>query len=232
MALQEVNWQIFLSPDCDIPPDVFFLVKPEDGDNVDCSGKSIGAHRLLLAGVSPVFRRMLFDPMKETGEVIEVKETTPEAFNTVIRYIYMPPGDEFTLKGVRCPQKLFELLALSEKYEILKLKTMATDALDTLAITNEIMIFAATIATKYRHLFEEVSRKLMVRCLKFLFDSTTGGGDIFALISETKKNFPEASFDVLHELINVGKETLQLPGIQDFLDAIASPSTHLKVDLS
>ena len=87
MALQEVNWQNFLSPDCDIPPDVFFLVKPEDGHSMDGSGKSIGAHRLLLAGVSPVFRRMFFGPMKETDEVVEVKETTPEAFSTMIDYI-------------------------------------------------------------------------------------------------------------------------------------------------
>ena len=57
-----------------------------------------------------------------------------------------------------------------------------------------------------------------MRCLKFIFDSTTGGRDTFALLSETKKNFPDADFNLLRELINVGKEALQLPGIfeQDF----------------
>ena len=111
MALQKVNWQSFLSPESDLPPDVFFLVKPED-ENAEGSGKSIGAHRLLLAGVSPVFKSMLFGPMKEVGEVIEVKETTHEAFNAMISYIYAPPLHEFTLDDIQCPQKLFELLAL------------------------------------------------------------------------------------------------------------------------
>ena len=215
MALQKVNWQSFLSPESDLPPDVFFLVKPED-ENAEGSGKSIGAHRLLLAGVSPVFKSMLFGPMKEVGEVIEVKETTHEAFNTMITYIYAPPLHDFTLDDIQCPQKLFELLALSDKYEILELKTMTSEALSSLEITNGTMIFAATVAKRYKHMFEEVCKKLLTKCLKFLFDTTSGGNDVFTLLSETKKNFPDASFDVLEELINVGNETfeaLQLPGM-------------------
>ena len=112
MTLREVNWQRFLSPDSALPPDVSFLVV-DSGENVEGSGKAIGAHRLLLAGSSPVFNKMLFGPMKEMGEVIEVKGTTPEAFNTMISYIYAPPLHEFTLDDIQCPQKLFELLARS-----------------------------------------------------------------------------------------------------------------------
>ena len=86
------------------------------------------------------------------------------------------------------------------------------DALGALLITREKMIFTATIANNYRRLYNDVGRKLMVRCLKFLLDSTTRGGDIFALLTETKDTFPDASFDILHELVSVGRETLQLPG--------------------
>ena len=214
MTLREVNWQSFLSPDSALPPDVSFLVV-NSGENVEGSGKAIGAHRLLLAGSSPVFNKMLFGPMKEMGEVIEVKGTTPEAFNTMINYIYVPPGDEFTLNDIRCPQKIFEIMALSDKYEILTLKTLASDSLSSLALTNQNMIFAATVATNYKHMFDEVSKKLLLRCLKFLFGKT-GGGDTFSLLSETKKNFPDASFDVLQELVVVGNEALLLPGICDF----------------
>ena len=223
MSILETNWRSFLSPDCAFPPDVFFLVKTEDDENGEVPGKSIGAHRLLLAGVSPVFRGMLGGPMRETGEVIEVKETTAEAFTTMIGYIYKPPGDEFTLDEIRCPQKLYEVLALAEKYEIFSLKTLASDTLETLALTNENMIFAATVANNYKLLFTEVSTKLMVRCLKFIFDSTTGGRDVVALISETKKNFPGADLNVLHDLINVGNDTFRLPGNfqQDFFTEAA-----------
>ena len=38
---------------------------------------------------------LLFGPMKDTSEVIEVKETTHQAFNTMINYIYKAPGSRF-----------------------------------------------------------------------------------------------------------------------------------------
>lgn len=47
-----------------------------------------GAHRNFLAGVSPVFREEL---LKEPGKVIELGDTTSEAFSTLIQYIYKPP---------------------------------------------------------------------------------------------------------------------------------------------
>ena len=46
VAIMEANWHSYLSPYSEIPPDVFFFVEK----------KSIGAHRFLLAGISPVFR--------------------------------------------------------------------------------------------------------------------------------------------------------------------------------
>ena len=210
MAIVEADWHSYLSPGSEIPPDVFFLVKTEGAENAESSRKSFGAHKVLLAGNSPVFRRMFFGPMMETGEVIEVKETTPEAFGTMIDYIYKPPGEEFSLQDIRCPQKLFELLATADRYDILKLRTLTVDALGSLSLSRENLIFTATVAKKYKQLYDDVATKLMVKCLKLITDSR--GGDIFALVTETKANFPDASFDILHELINVGRETLQLPG--------------------
>ena len=49
--------------------------------------------------------------------------------------------------------------------------------------------------------------------LKFLIDTTSGGGDVCALIKETAENFPAADLDILKELIDVGGAVLQLPGI-------------------
>ena len=87
MAIVETNWKKFLKSDSEVPPDVFFLVIGEDEGIGKDSSRTIGAHKNFLAGVSPVFRRMLFGPLKESKDVIEVKDTTFEAFNTMILYI-------------------------------------------------------------------------------------------------------------------------------------------------
>ena len=201
MALQKVDWTSFLSPDSDLPPDVTFLVQGEDGR---CS--EIGAHRLLLSGTSPVFRRMFFGPMKETEEVMEVKETSPEAFRTMIDYIYEPGiYPEEILFDIKCPKTLFELFALSDRYDILNLKTDILDSLGEFEMTRENVIYAATVAKNYRELFVDLSTGLLMRCLKFFLDT------------QDKDNIPDSSLDVFHDLLEVGKSTLQLSGNQHLL---------------
>ena len=51
----------------------------------------------------------------------------------------------------------------------------------------------------------------MMRCgLKVFLDTTTGGGDVLALIKATKESFPEASLDILREARDVTNATLQI----------------------
>ena len=107
---------------------------------------------------------------------------------------------------------------MADKYEILSLKTLTLDTLGSLAIANENVISVSTVAYNYKLLFEDVSQKLLMRCLKFLFDTTAGG--CATLISEAKKKFPDASSDVLEGLLHVGSETLQLPGALKILCGI------------
>ena len=224
MSVAETDWQTFLSPDSILPPDVLFLVKDEDGEG---QSRTIAAHRFLLAGVSPVFGGMFCGPMKETGKIVEVLGTTFEAFDTMVKYIYNPPGgDPFNLDQIRCPQKLFELLALANKYQLAKLTMMASNALESLTITRDNMIYTATVSKIYAGtLFADLSKTLTMKCLKFLFDTTSGGGDICALIKETVDNFPGANLDILRELIDVGSATLQLPGILKQKQALSHNST-------
>ena len=155
MSLAETDWQSFLSRDSNLPPDVFFFVKDKDSEG-EGQSKTIAAHRFLLAGVSPAFNAMFFGPARETGEEIEVKETTFEAFNTMMKYIYNPPGgDPFNLDQNRCPQKLFELLTLANKYQLTKLPMMTSDALESLTITNQNLVFVANVAKNYKGIFDE-----------------------------------------------------------------------------
>ena len=217
MSKAETDLRVFLSPHSGLPPtgfggiwpDVIFLVQGEDGET---GGEKIGAHSQFLAAVSPVFRGMFFGPMKETAEFITVKETTPEAFNTMISYIYKPLGNEFNLSHISCPQKLFELLNLANKYQISSLATLAADALKNLVITRDNMIFTATVGKNYRTAFEDVSFRVLEKCLEFLYETTIGAADIFTLISKTLDNFPGASLDILRDLMDV-KENLHPPGL-------------------
>ena len=119
-AIVDTNWQSFLLPDSEIPPDVCFLVKDETINGENASFKSIRAHKFLLTGSSPVFRSQFFGPMEDKGEVFEVKNTTADAFGTMIRYVYRSPGaGTFTLDAIRCPQELLELHELGVRYQIL-----------------------------------------------------------------------------------------------------------------
>ena len=85
--------------DSDLPPDVTFLVAGEDGKS------SIKAHKWPLAGVSPVFRKQFLGPMKDERDAIEVEQTTAEAFQTMVDFIYRKAGlGTFTVTNINCPQ--------------------------------------------------------------------------------------------------------------------------------
>ena len=205
----DTNWKTFLSPDSSLPPDVTFLVKGEGEEEV-----KVPAHRFLLAATSSVFNRQFYGPMKDIREVIEVKDTTPEAFMTMMNYIYKDPGEEsFNLNDIDCPQKLFELVELAERYEIPNLKEIASKALETLDISQENMIFTATVAKNYKETFADLSNKVLTNCLDFLFLGPSSAGNILGLFMETKKSFPEADFNIFNELISVGSERLKVPGM-------------------
>ena len=202
----DTNWKTFLTPDSSLPPDVTFLVKGEGEEEV-----KVPAHRFLLAATSPVFNRQFYGPMKDIREVIEVKDTTPEAFMTMMNYIYKDPGEEsFNLNDIDCPQKLFELVELAERYEIPKLKKIVTSALETFDINQENMIFTATVAKNYKETFADLSFKVLSNCLNYLFKGPSSAGNILSLIMMTKSNFPEADFNIFNELISVGSEMVTL----------------------
>ena len=115
---------------------------------------SRGSLGLFLAGVSPVFRAWFYGPMKEMERVVEAKDTIPEAFGTMIDYIYRAPDSDFSLEDIKRPQELFELMAVADRFGILNLHALTRDALGSLAITFENMVFTATVALKYRPLLD------------------------------------------------------------------------------
>ena len=73
-----------LEPSCGIPPDVHFEIKDSDGT----SPGILGGHKTTMALKSPVFKAMLFGPVKETGDLIRIKDSSMFAFQTMLKYIH------------------------------------------------------------------------------------------------------------------------------------------------
>ena len=183
-------WENFISADSEVSRDVFFDVRGEDGKS-----SKIGAHKVLLAGISPVFKKMFYGPMKETREEIEVNETSPETFSTMINYIYARDPQK-VLDDINSPKTLCELFALGDYYDILMLKTGIWRSVPKFEISRENLIETATVAKRFKELFVDLGTELQMKCLQF---SLT-----------TSSNLPD---DIRQELMEVGKSTLQLSGI-------------------
>ena len=69
--------------------------------------------------MSPVFRKQFFGPLKTIEDTVDIKDTTVEAFTTMISYIYQPSNSDSSLSDITCPQAFCELLNLAERYEML-----------------------------------------------------------------------------------------------------------------
>ena len=208
MAIVDVtDWKFFLSPNSDLPPDVSFLVA--DGEDSSKGSKTIRAHKYFLGAVSPVFRKQFFGPMKNEREVIDMVDiTTAEAFQTMIDFIYKPPGqDTFTMDSVKCAKTHFDVFALADYYQVLGLCEHVKKALKKFDVTGENFVTAVTVAMTCRDQFEDFSYLLSLGCFKFLQDITD---DMSALVEDTLNRFPGASRDILLELQRVKDD--KLPG--------------------
>ena len=76
MAIVDTDWKTFLDPNSDLPTDVSFVVTGDDDLATNtinlATNNTIRAHKWPLAGVSPVFRKQFFGPMKNDRDKIEL----------------------------------------------------------------------------------------------------------------------------------------------------------------
>ena len=73
-----------LDPSYGIPPDIHFEIEDLEGTSLGI----LGGHKNILALRSPVFKAMLYGPMKETGDQIRIKDSSMLAFETMLKYIH------------------------------------------------------------------------------------------------------------------------------------------------
>ena len=214
--LGKVRWAEFLSPDSDVPPDVFFLVHGEGGE-VD----KIAAHKLLLAGVSPVFAKKFFGPMKDTNSEVKVEvDTSPEAFGIMIDYIYSRESDsEKIIKKITSPKTMFEVYHLADYYDIekLNLKTKIEDLHDPPLrsfVTKETLTDCASVASGYKEIFPEFAERILLLCLEVYF-------------ATFPRDIPE---ELVAELKDAGKSAMQLPGIKTLSPFMDCSFHHIFAD--
>ena len=173
----------------------------EKADNHEVKTLKVRAHKFLLAGVSPVFRKQFFGPLKTTEDTVDIKDTTIEAFTTMISYIYEPSDSKtFSLSDITCPQALCELLNLSERYEMLTMGTLVRSTLESLPVTSENMMFTATVAKDFA-VFENVSEMLLGKCSEYCTTKLRTSDDVFNFLKDTQENFPEHDRDLLLEVM-------------------------------
>ena len=202
MAFVRTNWGQFLEADSELPTDVVFNVEEKLDRGAETKAGKVSAHKLLLAGGSPVFRKQFFGALKEnTGEEVIVRDTTIEAFTTMIQFMYKAPEPEkFDIKNSDSAQSLCELVNISEKYQILDLNSMAKAALENLTVTEENLVFTVMTAKNYS-VFEDVSRMLMNKCQSFLLTKLISARDVFSFIMKTREAFPDADMGILYGLL-------------------------------
>ena len=162
--------------------------------------KMIRAHKILLAGTSPVFKANFFGPLKMTGEVMVVKETTMEALSTLIDFIYWPPGKPaFSLKHIACFEELCNIVEISERYQIVDLKQLAKEAIQNLKVTEENVITVATVADRFKA-FADIQQMLINKNLAFLERTMKSADDVISFLIETNHDFPENGVKMLIDL--------------------------------
>ena len=147
-----------------------------------------------------------------------MKDTSPEAFQLLIKFIYShkarlwSDGSNGIIDKITSPKLLVELFALADYYgldEKLELKTTLMEKLKRWRWEGEVMVYkpfvtrenyieSALVARNYKETFPEMARELQMKSLQ-------------VHLATKDRDFPH---DLLLELMDVAKTVLQLSGNQ------------------
>ena len=114
-------------------------------------------------------RNQIYGTMKDTKIVIPIKETTKEAFEAMIDFIYEVNINNWKSKSV---VELFYLANLSQRYLIDEMGEFVTMTMENVPLTMETVVETAATAEEFSQ-FEEESSALFLGCAKFLKSQLT-----------------------------------------------------------
>ena len=131
-----------------------------------------------------------------------IKETTVEAFSTMINYLYNPLGERFSLDHLKDPQSLCEVFNIAERYQLEELKLIVYKVLSAFPINKENLMSTAIVA-KHWCVFPKVSEMLLEKCTNFLCHEMKSSADVYEFMFHTKENCPDADLELLFELLQI-----------------------------
>uniref|UniRef100_A0ACD5UU02 Uncharacterized protein n=1 Tax=Avena sativa TaxID=4498 RepID=A0ACD5UU02_AVESA len=130
-------------------------------------GRAFGAHRIVLALRSPVFKALLFGPMMEKDtRSVEVADMEPEIFEMLLHFVYtdsLPPcdGDGDGDGEGHSSAAMQHLLVAADRYGMTRLKQICEGMLCK-------SIDVETITTTYVLSIQHECERLKQACLDFL----------------------------------------------------------------
>jgi len=141
-----------------LPTDVTFVIKQGDTE------AEVTAHKFIIAMGSPVFAAQFYGKFKETKDRIDVKDTTKEAFATMIDFIYGKTVDW----NNATVEKVFAIANMAEKYQVddlmVKVKKVAAEFP---VVDNDDAVTIAATASEFSQ-FEGLRDMFLIRCNSFL----------------------------------------------------------------
>jgi len=177
-TIYTIDWIKFLGQDSEVPPDVTFCVIQSSGTF------KVRAHKLVLAAVSSVFRKMFFGDQKFTKEEDEIEITDSEcfAFQKMINYIYSKSYSILMYSDIR---DSFETLKVGDKYDLTDLVVLSRRAIESFVITSRNVGKVLRVIEAYKTLegFDTICNDLNIRCRKFVDDNMKTAQDVFNLLA-------------------------------------------------
>ena len=194
-----VEWNhrlpLLLDQETSIPTDVVFVI--EEDDNWPGQGQEVKAHRMVLGLTCDAFKNMLFvtNTQDKISGRIPVKETTADAFRTMVNAIYKTKSIEEALQH-KSVDEVFSVLDLVTKYVIPELVEDTRKVLASFHITDTSLLEVATDTLRYTNTFEQEARDLLMVCAKFLKPKLGGENAVFEYLRDNRDHR-----DTVHELL-------------------------------
>ncbi|CAM0951043.1 unnamed protein product [Alopecurus aequalis] len=146
----------------------------------DVDGESFGAHRLVLAARSPVFRAELYGLMAESKMAsITIHDVKASTFRYMLHYMYhgsLPSSDE--KEDPLSAVELQNLLVVADRYGLERLKSICEQKLCDEFTTVDTVVSMLALAE------EHACSRLKARCLDFL-----AYGENFKTVGTTSEHF-------------------------------------------
>ena len=192
-----------MDPECEIPYDIHFDIEDDAGATLG----TLGGHKAIMALKSPVFKAMLFGPMKETGDSIKIKGTSLFAFKRILNYIHDVEEEECWPWSIDVSE-LVRIIDLSERFNLDGLKEKTIKHADRVFLfPKERLLEIARVAEEH-HRYKELSESLLENCTNLLSAIIETPEHFNELVKEWSKKSPEEASIALRLLARLEQQYL------------------------